>query len=422
MDEPKVIIKQKSDPEKPVGLWLGKQDIPLGNRKNLNNQRMSAWELYNSMPMPSRMDEAWRRIDLSQMPFERINQAHSTGILNKPEVKIIASNLPEVKDASLTNLMEAEIKYSGLVEKARAALIKPGMDKFAALSAAYANSGAFIYLPKNVQLEQPLRVTLTDSGDTLALFQHLIWLEKDSRVTLIVDYRTQGASARVQMNIGSIGIHVGENAALTIVELLPKGQKSWSIIHAWAQVDRAGLLEWITCSTGSRLLKEFIQIDLNNSEARANVSGLYITDENQQVEFDTRQNHHSPNTTSDLLYKGVLLDESRALFRGMIYVAPGAFKSDGYQANKSLILGPHAHADSIPGLEIMADDVRCSHGATIGKIDPEELFYLQTRGLNKLDARQLIVQGFLDPIVQKIPLEVDRLSLRKQIGIKMSSG
>ncbi len=140
----------------------------------------------------------------------------------------------------------------------------------------------------------------------------------------------------------------------------------------------------------------------------------------QQVEFNTRQNHFAANTKSDLLYKGVLLDESRSLFSGMIHVAPGAVKTDGYQANRNLIIGANAHADTLPGLEILADDVRCTHGATVGKIDPTELFYLQSRGLDRNDAQKLIIQGFLDPIIQMMPDETDKNDPENMIERKLS--
>jgi len=136
---------------------------------------------------------------------------------------------------------------------------------------------------------------------------------------------------------------------------------------------------------------------LNGSLAR--------TSGNQHLDHDTQQNHMAQNTTSDLLYKGALMDESRSVWQGMIYVAPGAIGTDGYQANRNLILSKGARADSIPGLEILADDVRCTHGATVGKIDEEQLFYLVSRGIPKKDAEQLIVMGFFTPIMDRIPFE-----------------
>jgi Fe-S cluster assembly protein SufD len=149
------------------------------------------------------------------------------------------------------------------------------------------------------------------------------------------------------------------------------------------------------------------------------MSGFYFTDGVQHLDHDTQQNHNAPHTTSDLLFKGALKDTSRSVWQGMIYVAPGAQKTDGYQANRNLVLNPSARADSIPGLEILADDVRCTHGATVGKIDPELVFYLQSRGVPLHDAERLIVDGFFDPIMQRIPYDGVRERFAKAIMDKM---
>ncbi|MCE1254037.1 MAG: SufD family Fe-S cluster assembly protein, partial [Anaerolineae bacterium] len=136
---------------------------------------------------------------------------------------------------------------------------------------------------------------------------------------------------------------------------------------------------------------------------------------------DTQQNHLAPHTTSDLIFKGALLGASRSVWQGMIYVAPGAEKTDGYQANRNLVLSKEARADSIPGLEILADDVRCTHGATVGKVDPEQVFYLLSRGIPQADAEKLIVEGFFDTIMQRIPFDGVRNRFEDAIHEKMKS-
>jgi len=150
------------------------------------------------------------------------------------------------------------------------------------------------------------------------------------------------------------------------------------------------------------------------------MSGFYFTDGNQHLDHDTQQNHLAANTTSDLLFKGALLEQSRSVWQGMIYVAPGAQNTDGYQANRNLILSRKARADSIPGLEILADDVRCTHGATVGKINPDEIFYLQSRGIPTKDAQRILVEGFFDPVVQRIPFDGVRKRLVKSVSEKMN--
>jgi len=192
---------------------------------------------------------------------------------------------------------------------------------------------------------------------------------------------------------------------VNFVELQSWGDNVWSFSREKARVMAEGHLEWIHGGMGTRLTKNFSDIDLVEPGASARMSGFYITNGDQHLDHDTQQNHLAENTTSDLLFKGALLDESRSVWQGMIYVAPGAIGTDGYQANRNLILSKEARADSIPGLEILADDVRCTHGATVGKINEDELFYLFSRGIPKKEAEQLLVTGFFAPIMDRIPFD-----------------
>jgi Fe-S cluster assembly protein SufD len=221
------------------------------------------------------------------------------------------------------------------------------------------------------------------------------------------------------MHAGIIEINVEPRANLTFVELQSWGDHVWNFNHKRAQVGRDANFDWVFAAVGSKLTKDFSDLDLIGEGAVGRMSGFYFTDGNQHLDHDTQQNHLAPNTMSDLLFKGALKDQSRSVWQGMIYVAPVAQKTDGYQANRNLLLSRQARADSIPGLEIMADDVRCTHGATVGKIDPDELFYLRSRGINLPDAERLIVQGFFDPIMQRIPFDGVRDRLNQVITRKM---
>jgi Fe-S cluster assembly protein SufD len=185
-------------------------------------------------------------------------------------------------------------------------------------------------------------------------------------------------------------------------------------------VPRDANLDWIFGAMGSHLTKNFSSLELVGAGASGRMSGFYFTNGQQHLDHDTRQDHLAPHTTSDLLYKGALKGSSRSVWQGMIYVAPDAQKTDGYQANRNLILSPEARADSIPGLEILADDVRCTHGATVGKIDQEPMFYLLSRGIPPEDAERLMVEGFFDPIMQRIPFEGVRERFQQAIHEKMT--
>jgi len=247
----------------------------------------------------------------------------------------------------------------------------------------------------------------------------VVWLEDGSSLTYVHEAASPTETGNQAMHAGIVEIHVGEGSSLRFVELQSWGQHVWNFSHERAQVERDGNLDWVFVAVGSQLTKNFSDLELTGEGATGRMSGFYFTDGNQHLDHDTQQNHLAPHTTSDLLFKGALKDRSRSVWQGMIYVAPGAQKTDGYQANRNLVLSNQARADSIPGLEIMADDVRCTHGATVGKIDPDEIFYLLSRGIPSPEAERLIVEGFFDPIVQRIPFEGVRDRLEKVISNKM---
>jgi Fe-S cluster assembly protein SufD len=288
------------------------------------------------------------------------------------------------------------------------------------MAAALSESGVLLYVPKGVQVEQPLHSVLWGPGEGLAYFSHLlVWLEEGSSATYVHEFASPTEKAQT-LHAGIVEVHVGPAANLRFVELQSWGEHVWNFTHERARVDKDGVLNWIFGAVGSHLTKNFTEIDLIGEGAEGRMSGFYFTDGNQHLDHDTQQNHNAPHTTSDLLFKGALKDKSRSVWQGMIYVAPGAQKTDGYQSNPNLVLSEDARADSIPGLEILADDVRCTHGATVGKIDPEQVFYLNSRGILDEQAEQLIVEGFFDPIMQRIPFERVRERLQQAIVDKLN--
>jgi Fe-S cluster assembly protein SufD len=223
------------------------------------------------------------------------------------------------------------------------------------------------------------------------------------------------------LHVGATELFVGDGAILNHVALQDWGDHVYDFTTQRASVGRDGQLDWIVGTLGTRLTKAFVELDLNGQGAWGRMSGLYFTHGRQHLDLDTQQNHNAPNTTSDLLFKGALRDDSRAVWQGMILVQPGAQKTDGFQANRNLVLDNNARADSIPGLEIEADDVRCTHAATVGRMDDEQMFYLHTRGLPKEDAVRLIVNGFFQPIMERIPFEGVRERLQASIDANIAA-
>ncbi|MGB5842887.1 MAG: Fe-S cluster assembly protein SufD, partial [Anaerolineales bacterium] len=394
--------------------------------------------------MPNITDEPWRRTDIRKLVAASFQQPtngkqrFASGVpaeLLDPVVgdkhagQIILSagksriDLdPALKEQGVifTDLITAEREHGDVLERIMGQVVKADEGKFAAMAAAFADLGVLVYVPKGVKVEQPLHSILWGPGIGLAYFSHvLIWLEEEAELTYVHEAASNNEEDGQTLHAGLIEINVEPGANLRFVELQSWGDHVWNFTHKRARVDRDGNLDWVIAAVGSHVTKDFSDLDLIGEGARGRMSGFYFTDGTQHLDHDTQQNHMAANTSSDLLFKGALKENSRSVWQGMIYVAPGAQKTDGYQANRNLVLSNKARADSIPGLEILADDVRCTHGATVGKIDPDELFYILSRGIGQADAEQLIVEGFFDPIMQRIPFQGVQDRLRRAIAEKM---
>ena len=187
-------------------------------------------------------------------------------------------------------------------------------------------------------------------------------------------------------------------------------------------VEQDGRVDWVTLSLGGRASKLMVGSDVCAPRAHAQLSGVFFADRDQHFDQRTLQLHTSPHTTSYLLYKGAVKDTGRSVYQGVINAKPGAIDVDAYQMNNNLILNEGARADSLPGLEIDADDLKCSHGSTMGTLDPEQLFYLQSRGLPAAEARRLVVAGFFEEVISQVPHAFVQERLREHIQLKMGDG
>jgi Fe-S cluster assembly protein SufD len=450
MSTHRVITRTKQSIKAEAGDFTFTQDMIPALSKNWNgpaflrDYRERAWAKYKTLPMPTIKDEAWRRTDIHTLNVTKFslpegdllkNLPSTPSWLRKPLIDKMHGGqvilLPDRADTSLdeslsnqgvifTDLHTAEMQYSNLLANIIGQIVKPDESKFAALTAAMEKYGIFLYVPSGVQVQIPLHSVIWGPGEGLAYFSHImVWLEPGSSLTYVHEAASPNGAVEQTLHSGLVEIHISDNASLRFVELQSWGDNVWNFSHERAQVGRDANLEWIFGALGSNLTKNFSEIDLIGEGAVGKMSGFYFTDGKQHLDHDTQQNHLVPHTTSDLLFKGALKGSSRSVWEGMIYVAPGAQKADGYQANRNLVLSPKARADSIPGLEILADDVRCTHGATVGKIDPDSVFYLLSRGIPYTEAEHLIVEGFFDPIMQRIPFDGVRKRFQQAIINKM---
>lgn len=425
-------------------LGFGLTEVAVDPR--LQDYRRQAWETFESLPVPTTNDEPWRRTDIRGLkpgslrlpaqidPAELLlpePPAHLLQPLTDEEhggQMILTANSVRVHMAEelkrqgviFADLRTAERDHADRLAEIMGKIVRTDEGKFAALSGALAQTGVFIYVPPGVQVERPLHSILWGPGVGIAYVDHImVWVDRGASLTYVHESASHTEAAGQAMHSGIVEILVGEDASLRFVELQSWGEHVWNFSHERARVERNGNLDWIFGAIGSHLTKNFSELDLAGQGSTGRMSGFYFTDGVQHLDHDTQQNHLAPNTSSDLLFKGALRDQSRSVWQGMIYVAPGAQKTDGYQANRNLVLSSKARADSIPGLEIMADDVRCTHGATVGKIDADQVFYLRSRGIPYREAERLIVEGFFDPIMQRIPFEGVRTRFQDAIMDKM---
>jgi Fe-S cluster assembly protein SufD len=407
--------------------------------------RTSAWNAFKRLSLPVNTEEAWRRTDIHNLPVDKFKFAADGAFNDLPTVredllkpltgdqhggqivllpggsKIELDEKLVQKGVIFTDLKTAEQKHPDLIAKMIGKTVNVEEGKFAALAGAFARNGVVLYVPKGVTVDEPLHSVLWGPGADLAHVSHiLVLVDEGASVTYVHESASPDEMASNSMHAGIVEIQVMQDASLKFVELQSWGRHVWNFSHERIRVERGGNLDWIFGAIGSRITKNFSELDLAGEGAQGRMSGFYFTDGNQHLDHDTQQNHLAPHTTSDLLFKGALKGKSRSVWQGMIYVAPGAQKTDGYQANRNLVLSDAARADSIPGLEILADDVRCTHGATVGKLEQEPLFYLKSRGISQAEAEKMVVEGFFDPIFQRIPFEGVRERFQQYIADKMA--
>ncbi|HEY4759048.1 MAG TPA: Fe-S cluster assembly protein SufD [Thermoguttaceae bacterium] len=399
--------------------------------------RRRAWEIFLELPLPDRKQEEWMRTDIRAfrldlfsfpaLPHQDKRPAKALlteGVeLAGSAVTVDSHPLPTQLDPALArqgvlfgSLEELIANHGGLIRPyLLTKAVDYRVDKFAALHAACMSGGAVLYVPKGVIIDRPLHILSALSPQSVDLSHTLIILEEGAEATVLSETASSNAEA-AGLHCGAIEIIVGPHARLRYVNLQNWGSGVWHFAHQKALVDRDADIQWTIGALGSRLASVNQHVWLVGQGANAQVNGVMFTEGRQHLSYNTLQRHHMPHCTSDLLYKGALQDKSRLVWRGMIKVDRDAQKTDGYQRNDNLILSEEARADSIPGLEIEADDVKCSHGATVGRVDDEQVFYARCRGLTRKEAIRMIVAGFFQQVFDRITISSVRNALGEAIG------
>ncbi len=409
----------------------------------MRERRLDAWRTYESIPMPTRQDEEWRRTDLRRLKLDEYEPAGAesahTGTLVPPaergetfagflglhngrQVEYQFSDEARAQGVIFCDMATAVREHGDLLQRYFMTQAVPASDgKFAALHGAFWTNGVFVYVPRGASVEQALRVVVSAELAGHSNLSHtLIVLEDGAQATFAEDFispanEAQGFSSRV------LEIITGRDAKLHYIGTQRWGRNVYDFHTERAILGHDATVILQTVELGSKLSKGRVESILKGDGASAKMLGLYIGDGDQHLDRYTLQDHHGTNCVSDLLFKGVLTDNARSVYSGLIKVHPGASGTAAYQQNRNLLLSRHARADSIPNLEIGCNDIiGCSHGATIGKVDEDQLFYLMCRGLSRIDATHLIVEGFIDPIIEQAPIASLRASLREEIRERVS--
>jgi Fe-S cluster assembly protein SufD len=355
----------------------------------LDERRRRGASLAQTLPLPDQKAKGWEFTDLTGLDLDSYA---TTAPLTTVE---------GVNGAVVVSLADALESHEALLQERLGSLV-PIEDPFVARNETSWRDGVLVHVPAGVKVAEPIKIELPLDEDGAAVaWRTLVVLE-------------EGAEAEVWEHCGSasdetdallnsvVELHVGQAATLRYVSTQDISERAWIFSSQRAQVERDGRLDWTALGFGSARGKVRMETKLAGAGSEARVTGGYAGGPGQHLDFDTTQEHAAPNTFSDLAFRGVLAAGSTAVWRGMIRVDPGAQGTDAFQESRNLLLSPDAHADAIPGLEIEADDVRCTHAAAIAQIDRDQLFYLTSRGLDPATAKQVIIEGFLESLVERL--------------------
>jgi Fe-S cluster assembly protein SufD len=356
----------------------------------LSERRQKGASLAQSLDLPTAKAKGWEFTDLSGLEIDAYEAVDAEAAI---------SAAPE--GVTVLPLAEAATSHEDLVRQHLGSLV-PSEDPFVARNESGWRDGVLVHVPRGVRVTEPIRieVPLEQAGGALG-WRTLVVLEEGAEAEVWEHWSSPSDDVDALLN-SVVELSVGQAATLRYVNTQDISEAAWIFATQRAEVGRDGRLEWAALGFGSGRGKVRMETKLAGPGSEARVTGGYAGGPGQHLDYDTTQEHAAPNTNSDLAFRGVLAAGSTAVWRGMIKVDPGAQQTDAFQESRNLLLSTEAHADAIPGLEILADDVRCTHAAAIAQIDSDQLFYLTSRGLAPAEAKSLIIEGFLESLVERL--------------------
>ncbi len=402
----------------------------------LREKRAAGWQTLQETLFPTARDEEWRRTDPALLGVERHaapallplrTDLPASGVDGYDVVVTVRDDGYAIEDVSgalakglftVLPLARAAADHAALVGRllqgpARTRDPRP----FTALNDAFWNIGLFVHVPPNVRVPGGVLVRYDFQRGGAVLPRMLVVAESCSELTVAEQYVSSDSADLLA--VGSREFYAAAGAQLKVVSLQEWGTATAHVGEDWARAERDARIDWVSMLLGGRVSKMMAGCDVREPNANAYLTGLFFANGEQHIDQRTIQLHSSPDTYSNLLYKGAVKDRGHSVYQGIIDAAPGAIRVDAYQMNNNLILNDGARADSLPGLEIDADDLKCSHGATMGNLDPVQQFYLQSRGLSGAEARQMLVMAFFEEVIDRIPQEAMRERARELVARKM---
>jgi Fe-S cluster assembly protein SufD len=415
----------------------------------VRDARLSAFGTFEGLEWPKRTDEEWRRTDFKALKLDRLapfagsgervdslegvlavaeqggvsNESARAGVSvqrNASEVYTEVADDLAAQGVIFTDMATAVRDHADLVQQYFMTQAVPvSFGKFEALHAAFWQGGTFLYVPKNVTVELPFRsfAVATEPGASV-LTHTLVVLEENAEAFFVDAFHSETMEGQ-SFASGVVELILARGSKLRYVQVQDWGRNVWNFMTERAVIGKDATLNSLHVTLGSKFTKNSIGSHLRGENSLAEMLGIFFADSDQFFDHHTWQLHESPYATSDLEFKGALRDSARSVYSGLIKVEEGAQKTDAYQQNRNLVLSREARADSIPNLEIAANDVRCTHGATVSQVVEEHLFYLQARGIPRTEAQKLIVEGFFRPVIDRIPVEEIQGFLESAIARKV---
>ncbi len=413
----------------------------------LRERREAALATFATTPMPTTSDEHWRFTSLRGLNLDAVASHASAGDMDTAHARAAAADIAAAADVAarfvsangdmissatpavpegvvVCSLQDAVRDHESLVTTylGRAVPTSDSVnDKFVSLNDAAWTTGVFVHVPRGVHVDLPVEYVIAHTTDAATVQPRIIVVLEAGATATFVEELVSADGASTGFSNAVVELLVGRGAHLTYVtsQNYATGVDHFATHRVLAEQD--AVVDWVAVGLGSARGKVRMEARLLGPGAQVKLTGAYALDGRQLIDYDTHQFHEAPNAYSDLSFKGALDGSARSVWRGMIAVLPGAQGTDAYQENRNLLLDPAAHADSIPGLQIEANEVRCTHGATLSKVDPEQLFYLMARGVHRPEAVRTIVRGFFAPQLDRIPNEALRERVAEQLFARLDA-